>query len=54
MKTNYVEWSSMMKVKLEACRMWTAVRLGGVSRHKDRRALEVLYSTVPTKMVSAR
>jgi hypothetical protein len=52
-KTNYVEWSSMMKVKLEARRMWTAVRLGGVSRQEDRRALEALCSAIPTEMVSA-
>jgi flagellar biosynthesis GTPase FlhF len=34
-KTNDAEWSSMMKVKLEARQMWTAVRLGGVSRQED-------------------
>jgi hypothetical protein len=50
-KTNYDEWSSMMKVKLEARQMWDAVRLGGVSRQEDRRALEALCSAVPTKMV---
>jgi hypothetical protein len=49
MKTNYAEWSSMMKVKLEARRMWTVVRLGGVSRREDRRAREVLCSAVPTR-----
>jgi hypothetical protein len=52
-KTNYAEWSSMMKVKLEARRLWTAVRLGSVSHQEDRRALEALCSAVPTKMVSA-
>jgi hypothetical protein len=50
-KTNYAEWSSMMKVKLEARRMWTAVRLGGVSRQEDWRALEALCSAVPAEMV---
>jgi hypothetical protein len=43
----------MMRVKLEARQMWTVMRLGGVSRQEDRRALEVLCSTVPTEMVSA-
>jgi hypothetical protein len=52
-KTNYPEWCLMMKVKLEARRMWVAVRLGGVSRHEDRRALEALCSAVPTEMVPA-
>jgi hypothetical protein len=47
-KTNYVEWSSMMKVKLEARQMWDAVHLGGVSCHEDRRAL---CSAVPAEMV---
>jgi hypothetical protein len=37
-KTNYAEWSSMMRVKLEARQMWTVVRLSGVSRQEDRRA----------------
>jgi hypothetical protein len=53
MKTNYAKWSSMRKVKLEARRMWTVVRLGGVSRQEDRRALEALCSAVPTEMVSS-
>jgi hypothetical protein len=52
-KTTYVEWSSMIKVKLEARRMWTAVRLGGVTYQEDRRALEALCSAVPKEMVSA-
>jgi hypothetical protein len=52
-KTNYTEWSSMMKVKLEARQIWTTVRLGRVSRQEDRRALEALCSAVPTEMVSA-
>jgi hypothetical protein len=52
-KTNYSKWSSMMKVKLEARWMWTAMRLGGVSHHEDRRALQALCFAVPTEMVSA-
>jgi hypothetical protein len=52
-KTNCAEWSSMMKVKLEARQMWTAVRLGGVCCQEDRRALEALCSAVPMEMVSA-
>jgi hypothetical protein len=55
MKTHYVEWSSMMRVNLEAHRNSevTAMRLGGLSRHEDRWAPEVLCSAVPTEMVSA-
>jgi hypothetical protein len=53
MKTNYAEWSSMMKVKLEARRMWIAMCLGGVSCHEDRRPLEALCSAVATEMLPA-
>jgi hypothetical protein len=53
MKTNYVEWSSMMKVKLEARRMWNIVHLGGTSRHEDQQAPEVLLSAIPPEMVPA-
>jgi hypothetical protein len=52
-KTNYVEWSSMMKMRLEARRMWNIVRLGGASRHEDQRALEALLSAVPPEMIPA-
>jgi hypothetical protein len=52
-KTNYAEWSSMIKVKLEARRMWNIVRLGDASHHEDRQALEVLLSAVPPEMIPA-
>jgi hypothetical protein len=43
-KTNCAVWSSRMKVKLEAWRMWNIVILGGASHHEDRRVLEALLS----------
>jgi hypothetical protein len=52
-KTNYAEWSSMMKVKLEAQRMWNTAHLGGASRHEDRQPLEALLSAVPPEMIPA-
>jgi hypothetical protein len=52
-KTNYVEWSSMMKVMIEARRMWNIVCLGDASRHEDRRPLEALLSAVPPEMIPA-
>jgi hypothetical protein len=52
-KTNYAEWSSMMKVKLEAHQMWNIAHLGGASRHEDRQPLEALLSTVPLEMILA-
>jgi hypothetical protein len=33
--------------------MWNIVRLGGASRHEDRRALEALLSAVPPEMILA-
>jgi hypothetical protein len=41
----------MMRVKLEARQTWTVVRLGGVSRQEDRRALKALCFAVPREMV---
>jgi hypothetical protein len=50
MKTNYTEWSSIVKVKLHVWQMWGAVRYGDVDRHEDRRALEALLAAVPMEM----
>jgi hypothetical protein len=33
--------------------MWNIMRLGGVSRHEDRRALEALLFAVPPEMIPA-
>jgi hypothetical protein len=44
----------MMKLKLEARRMWNIMRLGGASRHEDRRALEVLLSAILPEMLSGK
>jgi hypothetical protein len=52
-KTNYTEWSSMMKVKLETQRMWNTTHLGSASRHEDRQPLEALLSAVPPEMIPA-
>ena len=48
-KSNYHEWSLLMKVKLQARRLWEAVH-GGVSYDGDRRALEALCVAVPTEL----
>jgi hypothetical protein len=52
-KTNYAEWSTVMKVKMQAQRLWDAVRCGDANFDKDRRALEALLATVPTDMHSS-
>ncbi|CAO2167148.1 unnamed protein product [Urochloa humidicola] len=49
-KTNYAEWSLIMKVKLQAREMWDAVKYGDVGRHEDRRALEALVAAVPPEL----
>jgi len=51
-KTNYANWSLVMKVKLQARQMWDAVEYGGVDDHEDLRALEALLAAVPPEMVS--
>ena len=52
-KTNYAEWSMVMKVKMQARRMWDAVRYGDADFDEDRRALEALLATVLMEMHSS-
>ena len=52
-KTNYAEWSMVMKVKMQARRMWDAVRHDDADFDEDRRALEALLAAVPTEMHSS-
>ena len=49
-KSNYHEWSLLMKVKLQARRLWEAVHVGGGDYDDDRRALEALCAAVPTEL----
>ena len=41
---NYAEWSMVMKVKMQARRMWDAVRYGDADFDEDRQALEALLA----------
>jgi hypothetical protein len=50
-KTNYTEWSMVVKVKMQARHMWDAVQYGDADFAEDRRALEALLAAVPPKMV---
>ena len=52
-KTNYAEWSMVMRVKLQVRHMWEAVRYGDVDYDEDRRALEALVAAVPPEMQSS-
>jgi hypothetical protein len=51
-KTNYKEWSLVMKLKMHARKMWDAVRRVDVDVdfHDDRRALEAILTTVLLEM----
>jgi hypothetical protein len=43
----------VMKVKMQARRMWDAVRYGDADFDEDRRALEALLAAVPMEMHSS-
>jgi hypothetical protein len=47
-KTNYVEWAAVMRVRLQVRHMWEAVRYGDVDYYEDRRALDALIAVVST------
>jgi hypothetical protein len=49
-KTNYVEWATMMRVRLQVRHMWEAVRYGDVNYYEDRHALDALIVAVPPGM----
>jgi len=50
LQTVYHDWSLLMKVKLQAQRLWEAVHVGSVDYDDDRRALEALCAAVPTEL----
>jgi hypothetical protein len=41
-RTNYTEWSAVMRVNLQAAGLWEAVHYGGVEYRDDRHALAAL------------
>ena len=49
-KTNYIEWSMVMKVKMPARHMWDAVRYGDADFAEDRLVLEALLAAIPPEM----
>jgi hypothetical protein len=51
-KTNYVEWAVVMKVRLQVRHMWEAVRYDDVNYYEDRRALDALIAAVPLRYSS--
>jgi hypothetical protein len=51
-KTNYNEWSLLMKIKLEARSLWRAVDKGDAEFLVDRTALDAICSAVPADMIA--
>lgn len=51
-RTNYNDWSLLMKIKLQARCLWGAIDPGGVELHEDRMALDAICSAVPPEMIS--
>jgi hypothetical protein len=51
-KSNYHEWSLLMKVKLQARQLWEAVHVGSIGYSEDRWALEALCAAVPLDIVA--
>jgi hypothetical protein len=49
-KTNYVEWATVMRVRLQVRYMWEAVRYDDVDYYEDQRALDALIAAVPPEM----
>jgi hypothetical protein len=52
-KTNYVEWSLRMKLKLQARDLWDVIELGDGDFRDDRTALDAICSAVPSEMIPA-
>jgi len=49
-RSNYYEWSLLMKVKLQARFLRDAIKYDGVDYEQDRRALEALCAAVPPEI----
>jgi hypothetical protein len=52
-KTNYVEWSLRMKLKLQARDLWDVIENDNDDFRDDRTALDAICSAVPSKMIPA-
>jgi hypothetical protein len=49
-KSNYIEWSLVMQVSLEAMGLWSVVETGKGERRDDRLALSAILRAVPSEM----
>lgn len=52
-RTNYAEWSLLMKVMLKACVLWEAIELGADDFQEDRMPLEAILHVVPPEMTAS-
>jgi hypothetical protein len=50
-KTNYFDWTLLMKVKLKARNLWSIMENGGADQQEKMMALDALCGAVPLKMV---
>ena len=50
-RSNYEDWSLLMRVKMEARGLWDAVEFGDADHQEDRMALEAILSAVPPEMI---
>jgi hypothetical protein len=51
-KSNYNQWSLLMKIKLEARDLWSAIESGDGEFQVDRMALDAICSVVPPEMIT--
>lgn len=49
-KTNYSDWSRLMKVKLKARGLWRAIDVGDADDQEDMMALDALCTVVPPEL----
>src|SRR5438132_6302273 len=50
-RTNYADWTIIMRVQLQAQGLWDVVNLGDVNDHEDWLALAALLRAVPPELV---
>jgi hypothetical protein len=50
-KTNYSDWTLLMKVKLKAWALWSVIEIGDADQLKEMMVLDALCSAIPPEMV---
>jgi hypothetical protein len=53
MKTNYIDWATLMRLMLQARGLCIAVSMGTDDYTEDHMALEVIAKVVPTEMIGS-